>query len=526
MKILVSDNLSSLGVDILKKEDGFEVDVNTGLSKEELIKIIPNYDGLVVRSATKVTADVIEAASNLRVIGRAGVGVDNIDLDAAGKKGIIVMNAPDGNMITTAEHAMALMMSMSRNIPQAANSLKQEKKWSPKTFMGVELYGKTLGIVGMGRIGSVVAERAKGFAMKVIAYDPFVNKEHAEKIGVELVELKELLQRADFLSLHTPKIDGKYLLGKEEFDIVKPGLRIINCARGGLIDEAALVQAIKDGKVAQAALDVYSQEPLPADSPLLEVNEIICTPHLGASTEEAQDKVAIAICDQIIDYLKYGSIRNAVNMPSIDEETLRKIKPFLELGEDLGKIASQLAAGPVTQVKVQYNGEVAETDVKPITISVLKGLLERAIDGINMVNAPFLAKERNIEVQEMKTNEIKDYTSTIQVHVTTKEGTREITGSIFGKGDPRIVKIDDYYFEAVISKHMLILSNKDVPGVIGNLGNALGKHNINIAGFHLGRIGEGSNAVSVINIDSPPTSEALRELRETSNVLEVYSVII
>ncbi|MCF8721363.1 phosphoglycerate dehydrogenase [Nitrospina gracilis] len=526
MKILVSDNLSSLGVDILKKEDGFEVDVNTGLSKEELIKIIPNYDGLVVRSATKVTADVIEAADNLRVIGRAGVGVDNIDLDAAGKKGIIVMNAPDGNMITTAEHAMALMMSMSRNIPQAANSLKQEKKWSPKTFMGVELYGKTLGIVGMGRIGSVVAERAKGFAMKVIAYDPYVNKEHAEKIGVELVDLKELLQRADFLSLHTPKIDGKPLLGKEEFDIVKPGLRIINCARGGLIDEAALVQAIKDGKVAQAALDVYSKEPLPADSPLLEVNEIICTPHLGASTEEAQDKVAIAICDQIIDYLKYGSIRNAVNMPSIDEETLRKIKPFLELGEDLGKIVSQLAAGPVTQVKVQYNGEVAETDVKPITIAVLKGLLERAIDGVNMVNAPFIAKERNVEVQELKSNEIKDYTSTIQVHVTTKEGAREITGSIFGKGDPRIVRIDDYYFEAVISKHMLILSNKDVPGVIGNLGNVLGKHNINIAGFHLGRIGESGNAVSVINIDTPPTSEALRELRETSNVLEVFSVVI
>ncbi|CAI2719082.1 phosphoglycerate dehydrogenase [Nitrospina watsonii] len=526
MKILVSDNLSSLGVDILKKEDGFEVDVNTGLSKEELIKIIPQYEGLVVRSATKVTADVIEAANNLRVIGRAGVGVDNIDLEAAGKKGIIVMNAPDGNMITTAEHAMALMMSMSRNIPQAATTLKQEKKWAPKNFMGVELYGKTLGIVGMGRIGSVVAERAKGFAMKVIAYDPFVNKEHAEKLGVELVELKELLKRSDFMSLHTPKIDGKHLLGKEEFDLVKPGIRIVNCARGGLIDEDALIQAIKDGKVAQAALDVYSKEPLPQDSPLLEVNEIICTPHLGASTEEAQDKVAIAICDQIIDYLKYGSIRNAVNVPSIDEETLKKIKPFLELGEDLGQIVAQLVSGAITQIKIQYNGEVAGLDVAPISISVLKGMLAKAIDGVNMVNAPFIAKERNIEVQEMKTNEIKDYTSTIQVQATTKEGTREITGSIFGKGDPRLVKIDEYYFEAVISKHMLILSNKDVPGVIGNLGNVLGKHNLNIAGFHLGRINEHGNAVSVINIDSPPTSEALRELRETSSVLEVHSVVI
>lgn len=526
MKVLVSDNLSPLGVEILKKEDGLEVDVKTGMSKEELIKVIPEYEGLVVRSATKVTADVIEAAKNLRVIGRAGVGVDNIDLDAAGKKGIIVMNAPDGNMITTAEHAMALMLSMSRNIPAANNSLKLEKKWSPKTFMGVELYGKTLGIIGMGRIGTVVAERSKGFGMKIIAYDPYVNKEHAEKLGVELVELKELLKRSDYVSLHTPKVGDKPLLGKAELDAVKPGIRIINCARGGLIDEDALVQAIKDGKVAQAALDVYAQEPLPPESPLLQMDEIICTPHLGASTEEAQDKVAIAICDQIIDYLKYGSIRNAVNMPSIDEETLNRIRPFLELGEDLGKIVSQLMSTPITQVKVQYNGDVAGLNVQPITISVLKGLLTQTIDGINMVNAPFIAKERNIEVQEMKSNEIKDYTSTIQVQVSGKGGKREIMGSIFGKGDPRIVKFDDYYFEAVISKHMLILSNKDVPGVIGNLGNVLGKHNINIAGFHLGRLTQSGNAVSVINIDSPPTSEALRELRETPNVVEVYSVVL
>jgi len=273
-------------------------------------------------------------------------------------------------------------------------------------------------------------------------------------------------------------------------------------------------------------LDVYAKEPLPPESPLLQMDEIICTPHLGASTEEAQDKVAIAICDQIIDYLKYGSIRNAVNVPSIDEETLNRIRPFLELGEDLGKIVSQLASTPVTQVKIQYNGDVAGLNVQPITISVLKGLLTHTIDGINMVNAPFIAKERNIEVQELKSNEIKDYTSTIQVQISGKDGKREITGSIFGKGDPRIVKFDEYYFEAVISKHMLILSNKDVPGVIGKLGNALGKHGINIAGFHLGRITETGNAVSVINIDSPPTSEALRELRETPNVVEVHSVIL
>ncbi len=525
MKVLVSDNLSKLGVEILQKESGIDVDVKTGMPKEELIKVIPEYEGLIVRSATKVTADVIEAASKLKVIGRAGVGVDNIDLDAAGKKGIIVMNAPDGNMITTAEHALALMLSMSRNIPQATVSLKKEKKWTPKVFMGVELYGKTLGIVGLGRIGSVVASRAKGFDMKVLAYDPFISKEHAEKMGVEAVELKDLLSRSDFISLHTPKIGGKPLLGKEEFDQVKPGVRIINCARGGLIDPDALIQAVKDKKVAQAALDVYDQEPLPGDSPLLEVDEIICTPHLGASTGEAQDKVAIAVCDQIIDFLKYGSIQNAVNMPSIDEELLKQIKPFLNLGEDLGKIVAQLVDSPITKVKVQYNGEVANLNVQPVTISVLKGIFTGTIEGINMVNAPFIAKERGIEVQELKSNEIKEYTSTIQVAVETKSGKRQITGSIFGKGDPRIVGFDEYSFEAVISKHMLITSNKDVPGVIGNLGQVLGKNNINIAGFHLGRLEKG-DAVSVINIDSPPTSEALRELRDTSNVLEVFSVIL
>lgn len=526
MKILVSDNLSKLGVDILQKESGIEVDVKTGLPKEELIKIIPEYEGLIVRSATKVTADVIEAAANLKVIGRAGVGVDNIDLDAAGKKGIIVMNAPDGNMITTAEHAMALMLSMSRNIPAANASLKLDKKWSPKAFMGVELYGKTIGIIGLGRIGKVVAERAKGFAMKVIAYDPFVSKEQGEKIGVEMLELKDLLGRADFLSLHSPKVGDKPLLGKDELNSVKPGIRIINCARGELIDPEALIQAIKDGKVAQAALDVYAKEPLDPGSPLLDVPEIICTPHLGASTSEAQDKVAIAICDQLIDFLKYGSIRNAVNMPSIDEETLKQIKPFLELGRDLGQLASQLVEGPITQVKVQYNGEVSNLYVQPITICVLQGLLTRSVEGVNMVNAPFIAKERGIEVQEMTSNEITDYTSTIQIQVTTKQGSRDITGSIFGKGDPRIVKFDEYYFEAVISKHMLILSNKDVPGVIGKLGNVLGANDINIAGFHLGRLDTNGNAVAVINIDSPPTPESLNELRETPNVLEVHSVAL
>ena len=525
MKVLVSDNLSATGVDILKKESGIEVDVNTGLSKEELIKIIPAYDGLIVRSATKVVAEIIESAKNLKVVGRAGIGVDNIDLDAAGKKGIIVMNAPEGNIITTAEHTIALLLSMSRNIPQARSALKN-KKWAPKEFMGVELFEKTLGIIGLGRIGSIVAERAHAFHMKIVVYDPYISPERAEKLGVELVELKDLLGRSDFLTLHTPGLAGKPLLSKEEFAQMKPGIRIVNCARGSLIDDSALIEAIQSKIVAGAALDVYDKEPLNIESPLLQVDEIICTPHLGASTGEAQEKVAIAICDQIVDYLKYGNVRNAVNVPSIDAETLAKIKPYLILGEDLGNFISQLTDGPVTRVEIQYNGEVSTINVEPVTIAILKGLFNRSLEGINMVNAPFIAKERGIEVQESKSNEVHEYTSTVQVKVTSKSITRQVTGSIFGKGDSRIVQFDDYHMEAVLSKNMLVLQNMDVPGVIGHLGNILGKNNLNIAGFHLGRQEEQGKAIAILNIDSPPTTETLRDLRDTSNILSVHSVTL
>jgi D-3-phosphoglycerate dehydrogenase len=525
MKVLISDNLSATGVDILKKESGIEVDVNTGLSKEELIKIIPAYDGLIVRSATKVVAEIIEAAKNLKVVGRAGIGVDNIDLDAAGKKGIIVMNAPEGNIITTAEHTIALLLSMSRNIPQARSALKN-KKWAPKEFMGVELFEKTLGIVGLGRIGSIVAERAHAFHMKIVVYDPYISPERAEKLGVELVELKDLLGRSDFLTLHTPGLAGKPLLSKEEFAQMKPGIRIVNCARGSLIDDSALIEAIQSKIVAGAALDVYNKEPLNIESPLLQVDEIICTPHLGASTGEAQEKVAIAICDQIVDYLKYGNVRNAVNVPSIDAETLAKIKPYLILGEDLGNFISQLTDGPVTRVEIQYNGEVSTINVEPVTIAILKGLFNRSLEGINMVNAPFIAKERGIEVQESKSNEVHEYTSTVQVKVTSKSITRQVTGSIFGKGDSRIVQFDDYHMEAVLSKNMLVLQNMDVPGVIGHLGNILGKNSLNIAGFHLGRQEEQGKAIAILNIDSPPTTETLRDLRNTPNILSVHSVTL
>ena len=526
MKVLVSDNLSATGVEILKKEPGLDVDVKTGLSKEELIEVIPSYDGLIVRSATKVVAEIIEVADNLKVIGRAGVGVDNIDLVAAGKKGIIVMNAPEGNMITTAEHTMALLMALSRNIPQASFALKN-RKWAPKEFMGVELFEKTLGIIGLGRIGSNVAERARAFKMKTLGYDPFITKERAEVLGVELVEMDGLLSRADFISLHTPgQADGSALLGKEQFDQMKPGVRIVNCARGSLIDDQALITSINEKKVAGAALDVYHNEPLDLDSPLLQVNEIICTPHLGASTGEAQVKVAISMCDQIIDYLKHGNVRNAVNVPSIDAETLAQIKPNITLGEDLGSFVSQLVDGPMIRAEIKYTGEVSTLQVKPVTNAILKGLFNRSIDGINMVNAPFIAKERGVEVQESISNEVNEYTSTVQVQITSENETRSVTGSIFGKGDSRIVQLDEYFMEAILSKNMLVLNNMDVPGVIGNLGNILGKNNLNIAGFHLGRQKEKGKAISIVNVDSSPTTETLMKLRNTSHILSVNSVTL
>ena len=526
MKVLVSDNLSATGVEILKKEPGLDVDVKTGLSKEELIKIIPAYDGLIVRSATKVVAEIIEVADNLKVIGRAGVGVDNIDLAAAGKKGIIVMNAPEGNMITTAEHTMALLMALSRNIPQASFALKN-RKWAPKEFMGVELFEKTLGIIGLGRIGSNVAERARAFQMKILAYDPFVTQERAELLGVELVEMDDLLALSDFISLHTPgQADGTPLLGKEQFDQMKSGVRIVNCARGSLIDDTALISSIADKKVAGAALDVYHSEPLDLDSPLLQVDEIICTPHLGASTGEAQVKVATSMCEQIIDYLKNGNVRNAVNVPSIDAETLAQIKPNITLGEDLGSFVSQLVDGPIKRVEVKYNGEVSTLQVKPVTNAILKGLFNHSIDGVNMVNAPFIAKERGIEVQESISNEVHEYTSTVQVQITSENGTRSVTGSIFGNGDSRIVQIDEYSMEAILSKDMLVLNNMDVPGVIGNLGKVLGENNLNIAGFHLGRQKEKGKAIAIVNIDSQPTAETLKELRNTTHILSVNSVTL
>lgn len=519
MKVLVSDKLSEQGIEILKKAGDIDINVKTGLTAEQLIAEIPKYDGLIIRSGTKVTANIIEAAKNLKVIGRAGIGVDNVDVDAASRKGIVVMNTPEGNIITTAEHAIAMMLSLARKIPQANASVKG-KKWE-RGFMGIEVYNKTLGIIGLGRIGSIVASRAKGLSMNVIASDPFISKERASNLGVEVVELSELFRRSDFISIHTPKTsETTYLIGEKEFAMMKKEVRIINCARGGIINEKALYKAIKEKIVGGAALDVFEKEPVSPDNPLLELDEVICTPHLGASTDEAQENVAIDVAEQIVDFFKKGQIRNAVNVPSISAELLSKIQPYLTLGEKLGSFHAQLIEGGVKEIMVKYSGDIVNLDIKPITISIIKGFLQIFVgEGVNMVNAPFIAKERGIEVVETTTSELHDFTSLVSVTVKTEKEERLIEGTIFGKNDPRIVRIDEYWVEASPSGNMLLFSNIDTPGVIGKIGTMLGSDNINIAGMQLGRNKPRGNAVSIVNVDSPIPDETLSKIRAMSNII-------
>lgn len=519
MKVLVSDKLSEQGIEILKKAGDIDINVKTGLTAEQLIAEIPKYDGLIIRSGTKVTANIIEAAKNLKVIGRAGIGVDNVDVDAASRKGIVVMNTPEGNIITTAEHAIAMMLSLARKIPQANASVKG-KKWE-RGFMGIEVYNKTLGIIGLGRIGSIVASRAKGLSMNVIASDPFISKERASNLGVEVVELSELFRRSDFISIHTPKTsETTYLIGEKEFAMMKKGVRIVNCARGGIINEKALYKAIKEKIVGGAALDVFEKEPVSPDNPLLELDEVICTPHLGASTDEAQENVAIDVAEQIVDFFKKGQIRNAVNVPSISAELLSKIQPYLTLGEKLGSFHAQLIEGGVKEIMVKYSGDIVNLGVKPITISIIKGFLQIFVgEGVNMVNAPFIAKERGIEVVETTTSELHDFTSLVSVTVKTEKEERLIEGTIFGKNDPRIVRIDEYWVEASPSGNMLLFSNIDTPGVIGKIGTMLGSDNINIAGMQLGRNKPRGNAVSIVNVDSPIPDETLSKIRSMSNII-------
>lgn len=523
MKVLVSDNISPKGVEILKKA-GLEVTVKTGLKPEELKEEIKTYDALVVRSATKVTADIIESAKNLKVIGRAGSGLDNIDKVAATKQGIVVMNTPGGNTITTAEHTMALLLSVARHIPRATASMKQGK-WEKKKFTGVELYGKILGIIGIGSIGSHVSKMAQGMGMNVIAYDPYLSEDKAKSLGVKVVSLDELVKTSDFITVHTPLTEEtKGLINAEMIKKMKDGVRLINAARGGIIDETALYEALKSGKVAAAALDVFEKEP-PEGNPLIELDNVVVTPHLGASTAEAQENVAIAIAEQIVDYLISGTIRNAVNFPSVSADILPSLQPYINLAERLGSFISQNFEGGINEVSVEYRGVVAGLMLEPIKIAVLKGILTPILEEtVNFVNAPLIAKERGIEVKEITTEDAGDYHSMLVVKV--KAGDREsmVAGVLHGKKDPRIVAIDNFVVEVVPAGEMLVLSNIDKPGVIGNIGTLLGKNNINISRMQFGRERAGGKAISIVSTDTPVSKGLLSEIKRLPNVLSVKQI--
>jgi D-3-phosphoglycerate dehydrogenase len=523
MKVLVSDNISPKGVDILKKA-GLDVDVNTGLSPEELKKEIGKYDALIIRSATKVTADIIEAAENLKVVGRAGSGLDNVDRTAATKKGIVVMNTPGGNTITTAEHAVALMLSMARQIPQATSSMKAGK-WEKKKFRGVELYGKTLGIMGLGNIGAHVARVAQGMGMNVITYDPFLSEEKAKRLGVKAVTLDELIESSDFITIHTPLTkETKGCINKESISRMKDGVRIINAARGGLVDEEALCEALKSGKVAAAAFDVFEKEP-PEGSPLLELDNMVTTPHLGASTDEAQENVATAVSEQIVDFLLHGTIRNAVNIPSVSADLLPGIQPYMNLAERLGSFLAQTFEGGIEEVTIEYRGEVAKLLPEPIKIAVLKGLLEPVLqETVNLVNAPLIAKDRGIDVRETTTDEAGEYHSMLVIKVRAGSKESAVSGVLHGKNAPRIITIDSHVIEVVPRGYMLFLTNNDKPGVIGDVGTLLGKNRINIARMQFGRENEGGIAISVVSIDSPASKEILSDIKKLPNVLTVKQI--
>ena len=663
-KILVSDELSPKGIAILQAAEGIEVDVKAGMPPEELIALIPDYHGLVIRSTTKVTDEVIAAAANMKVIGRAGIGIDNVALEAASTKGIIVMNTPGGNTITTAEHAIAMLMAMSRNIPQADHSMKEGKwekkqfigvevfnktlgviglgrvgsivaqralglqmkvvthdpyiardvaekigaelvefddllarsdyislhaaktkdtegligagegvaastkgiivmntpggntittaehaiamlmamsrnipqadhsmkegKWEKKQFIGVEVFNKTLGVIGLGRVGSIVAQRALGLQMKVVTHDPYIARDVAEKIGAELVEFDDLLARSDYISLHAAKTkDTEGLIGAGEFAKMKNGVFLINCARGGIVEEEALFEALESGKVAGAALDVFSIEPTLPDNPLVNHPRVICTPHLGASTGEAQENVAIAIAEQIVNFFTRGEVKNAVNTPSLDAEVVSLLGPYLNLAGRLGSFAAQYVDGGIKEVNIRYAGEEIARGTTPLTLYVLTGVLQTFMEeAVNTVNAPYLVKQRGIVVNESTTRATEDYTNLITVELVTDKGRGTVSGTIFGRKNPRIVRIDEVSLEAMPEGHILVFANRDTPGVIGRVGTILGNNEINIAGIQLGRTAPQEDAVAVLNVDQPVNESVIAELLALPNLYYAKTITL
>lgn len=515
-KVLISDKMSPLAEQTFK-DRGVEVDYKPGLDKDELLKIIGDYDGLAIRSSTKVTPKILEAAKNLKVVGRAGIGVDNVDVPAATNAGVVVMNTPFGNSITTAEHAIAMMMALVRQIPQA-NASTHAGKWEKSKFMGMEITGKTLGLIGCGNIGSVVAERALGLKMKVVAYDPFLAPERAADLGITKVELDDVFAKADVITLHTPLTDQtRGVVGVEAFKKMKNGVRIVNCARGGLIDEAALLDALNSGKVAGAALDVFEVEPA-TDNPLFGHDNVICTPHLGASTTEAQVNVALQVAEQMADYLLTGGVTNALNMPSLSAEEAPKLKPYMALAEQIGGFAGQLTEHGLKRIMVEYEGAVAELNTKPLTAVVLEGLLSPLMSSVNMVNAPVIAKERNIQVTEVKHDREGDYHTLIKLTVETEKQTRTVTGTLFANQAPRIVEINGVRLEAEVEPNMLYVINDDKPGFIGALGSLLGYNGVNIATFALGRKIEGEEAVCLVAVDQPVQDIVLDQVAALAHV--------
>ncbi|MBM3253470.1 MAG: phosphoglycerate dehydrogenase [Candidatus Omnitrophica bacterium] len=520
MRILVSDSIAEEGLNILKEEKAIEVAVNTKLKPDELKEVIKDFDALVVRSSTKVTRDIIENASRLKVIGRAGTGLDNVDADAATKKGIIVMNTPGGNTISTAEHTFSLILALSRKIPQAVASIKRGE-WDRKSFMGIELFQKVLGILGLGRIGSEVAKRAISFGMKPVAFDPYLSEETAKEIEVELVDFEKLLKISDYITVHTPlSNETRYIIDEEEFKLMKDGARIINCARGGIINERALYSAITSGKIAGAALDVLEEEP-PKDNPLLKLENVIITPHLGASTEEAQISVAIDIARQVLDALLGRGIRNAVNVPCVEGELLKHIKPFIELAEKTGLLISQIAEGRIREVKIRYSGDITAHDIKPVTIALVKGLLSPVLmENVNYVNATCLAKERGINITESKLTQIEDFVNLIAADVITDKSRCSVYGTLFANKEPRIVKINEFYVDLIPSGSLLVISNIDKPGIVGYIGTLMGSHNINIANMTFGRVVPGGKAITVLNLDNVVPREILDEVKKGKNIID------
>jgi len=513
-RVLLSDSLASQGVEVLRRQPRLQVDVKTGLKPAELAAIIAPYHALLIRSATKVTREVIEAATALKVIARAGVGVDNVDLDAATRRGIVVMNSPAGNSVTTAEHAISMMMALARHIP-AANSSTKSGKWERGKFMGTEVCNKVLGLIGLGNIGRIVADRALGLKMKAIAYDPILTAEAAARLGVELVSLNELYERADFITVHAPLTDDtRGLVGAAAFERMKKGVRIINCARGGIVDEAALAAAIESGKVAGAALDVFVDEPPPPDHPLLKLPQVIATPHLGAATDEAQVQVALDTAQQVVDFLLDGVARHAVNIPALSPKELQSILPHLQLAERLGKLAAQLIGEAPDEVTIGLGGDAANLNAEPLCAAALKGLMSAFLDEpLNYVNAPFIARERGIRVVETRSRESTDYINTLSLTVHTPAGVHEVAGSVVGNRAMRLIRIDGFRVEAVPEGYFLMLHNRDVPGVVGAVGTMLGQAKINIAGLELGRDRVGGMALSLVEVDGPVPNEILERLK-------------